>query len=147
MRGTGYRGAYGDHVGRNVSNTASPACRGLVQNIVHPKALVLSGKGVEVLLEKNVLGGYVGEDEVDLGSVACSASADDGPDDLQHGGNAGSAGNHAKVTHHIGSIDESTLGTTHPDCLTDGERGHVLADVAGGVRLDEEVEVAGLVVA
>lgn len=51
------------------------------------------------------------------------------------------------MAHHVGGVDESALGTPHADGLADGQRSHVLGDVAGRVRLDEQVEVAGLVVA
>jgi len=51
------------------------------------------------------------------------------------------------VPHHVRSVDESTLWTAHSDSLANSESGQVLGDVAGGVGLDEQVEVAGLVIA
>lgn len=50
------------------------------------------------------------------------------------------------MTDHVGRIDESTLGSLDTNSLSDGEAGHVLADVAGGVGLDQKVEIAGLVI-
>lgn len=47
---------------------------------------------------------------------------------------------------HVGSINEGTLGSLDTNSLSDGEAGHVLADVAGRVGLDQEVEVARLVI-
>lgn len=107
---------------------------------------VLGGKRVEVLLEEDILGRDVGKDEVDLGLVSGSAASDDGPDDLEHRGDSSATGDHAEVTDHVGSVDEGALGATDADGLADDERGHVLRDVALGVRLDQKVEVAGLVV-
>lgn len=110
-------------------------------------AVILSDESVEVLLEQNILGRDVGEDEVDLGLVASLAAADDGTDDLQHGGDASAAGNHTEVANHVGGVDEGALGATHADSLANLERRHVLGDVTGRVGLDEKVEEAGLVVA
>jgi hypothetical protein len=50
------------------------------------------------------------------------------------------------VADHVGGVDESALGTFDLDVVTDGEGGHVLGDIAGGVGLDEEVKEAGLMV-
>jgi hypothetical protein len=114
---------------------------------VDSETLVFAGEGVEVLLEKNVLGLDVGEDKVDLGAVTSGAATDDGTDDLEHGGDAGAAGNHAEVADHVGGVDKGALGAADADRLADAEGGHVFGDVAGRVRLDEQVEVARLVVA
>lgn len=141
------KATYSDHVGGDVANTTGPALRGLVQDVVHAEAAVLLGESIEVLLEENVLGRDVGEDEVDLGLVACGTATDDGADDLEHGGDTGTSGDHAKVTDHVRGVDEGTLGTLDLERLANLERGHVLGDVAGGVGLDQEVKVAGLVVA
>lgn len=51
------------------------------------------------------------------------------------------------MTDHVGSVDHSALGAADSDGLADDQRGHVFGDVAGGVGFDEQVEVAGLVVA
>ena len=139
--------SYGNHISGNITDTTLPVGRGLVEDVVNAETLVLGSERVEVLLEQNILGGDVGKDEVDLGLVASLAAADDGADNLQHGGDAGATGDHAKVTDHVGGVDEGALGAADLDGLSDSEAGQVLADVAGGVRLDQEVEVAGLVVA
>jgi len=146
-RNVDIRATYRDHIPRNKTNAASPFRGRLVQHVVHAEALVLGRERVQVLLEQDVLGRDVGEDEVDLGPVAGRTSADDGAHDLQHGRDAGAAGDHAKVADHVGLVHEGALGALEADGLADGEAGHVLADVAGGVRLDEQVEVARLVVA
>ena len=139
--------AYRDHVGGHVAHTAGPALGRVIQHVVYPKARVLLGQGVKVLLEKDVLLGDVGKDEVNLGLVAGGAAAYDSTHDLQHGGDASAAGDHAEVADHVGSVYEGALGPAEADGLTDDEGGHVTRDVALRVRLDEEVEVAGLVVA
>lgn len=145
--GSDEREPYRDHVSRNVTNAASPSSRGLVENVVHAESLVLLGERIEVLLEQNILGRDVGKDEIDLSLVAGGAAADDGADDLQHGRNTGTTSNHAKVTDHVGGIHEGALGAANTNRLADGERGHVLGDVTGRIGLDEEVDIAGLVVA
>lgn len=139
---------YLDHIGRDVANAAGPALGRVVEDVVDAEALVLGGERVQVLLEQDVLLRDVGEDEVDLGAVAGGlAAADDGLDDLQHGRDAGAAGDHAEVAHHVGGVGEGALGPAHADGLAGGERGEVPADVARRVRLDQQVEVAGLLVA
>lgn len=138
---------YRDHVGRHETNTTSPSLRRLVQHIVHTESLVLSRQRVQILLQQNILLGHVGEDQVHFGTVTCGAAPDDSLDNLQHGGDARATGNHTKVANHVGCVHESALGSADADGLADGERGKVLADVAGGVGLDEQVEVAGLLVA
>jgi hypothetical protein len=114
---------------------------------VDADAAIFLSDGVEVLLEKNVLGGDIGEDEIDLGVVASGAAADDGADNLQHGGDAGAAGDHAEVTDHVWGVDEGALGPADADGVANVQRGHVLGDVALRVGLDEQVKVARLVVA
>lgn len=114
---------------------------------MHPETLVLGRERIQILLEQNILRRDVGEDEVDLGPVTSCASTDDSADNLQHGSNTGATSNHSKVAHHVGLVHEGALGAPDADGLAHGEASHVLADVAGGVRLDEEVEVARLMVA
>lgn len=140
------RATYSDHLRGDVANAASPARRGLVQDIVNPETGILLGKRIEVLLEQDILGGDVGEDEVNLGLVTSGTATNDGTDDLQHGSDTSATSDHTKVTDHVGSVDESALGSLDAQSLANAEGSHVLGDVAGGVRLDEQVEVAGLVV-
>lgn len=139
--------AYSDHVGSDVANTSGPALGRLVKDVVNPEAAVLLGEGIEVLLEQDVLGGDVGEDEVHLSLVAGSTAADDGADNLEHGGDSSAASNHTEVTDHVGGVHEGALGALDAESLADLERGHVLGDIASGVGLDQKVKVARLVVA
>lgn len=114
---------------------------------MYPETRVLLCQRIEVLLEENVVLVHVSEDEVNLGDIPRRATADDSTNNLQHGGDAGAAGNHAKVADQVGPVYKSALGAPNADGLADGKGGHVLGNVAGGVRLDEQVEVAGLVIA
>lgn len=50
------------------------------------------------------------------------------------------------MSDHVGCVDHGSLGTLDLDCLSNDERRHVLRDITGRVGLDEEVEVAGLVI-
>lgn len=113
---------------------------------MHSEALVLARELVQVLLQEDVLGIDVGEDEVDLGAVAGLAAADDGAHDLEHGRYARAAGDHAEVADHVGRVDHCPFGAFDFDGLADDEGGHVLGDVARWVALNEQVEVAGDVV-
>lgn len=138
---------YRDHVSSDIADTACPVRRRLVQHIVYPETLILGRERVQVLLEQDILGCDVGKDEVDLGPITGRTSTDDSANNLQHGRDASAASNHAEVAHQVGLVDKGALGTLDADCLAHGEAGHVLADVASGVRLDEQVEIARLVVA
>lgn len=113
---------------------------------MNTESTVLLGQGVEVLPEKNILGSDVGKDQIHLGRVAGSTSANDSANDLEHGGDASASSNHAKVADHVRRIDESALGATNANCLADYERGHVLGDVALRIGLDQEVDESRLVV-
>ena len=138
--------AYLHHFSSNKAHATCPTVRGFIQHVVDAEAAVCGGKPVKVLSEENVLAGDVGKDEVHLGLVALGPAADDGADQLQHWGDSGAAGDHAEVTDHVWGVDKGALGASHLDGLPDGQRRHVLADVSRRVRLDEQVEVPGLVV-
>lgn len=110
------------------------------------EARVLPGERIEVLLEEDILLSDVGKDEINLSLVAGGTALDDGLHNLEHGRNASTARNHAEVAHHVGRVDEGTLGTPDPDGLPNVHARQVLGDIAGRVRLHEKIEVAGLVV-
>lgn len=141
------RKTYGNHISGDIADTTLPIRGGLVEDVVDAETLVLSGQSIEILLQQDILGGDVCEDEVNLGDVAGLAAADDGADNLEHWGDTGTAGDHTKVADHVGSVDEGALGAADLDGLADAETRQVLGDVSGRVGLDQEVEVAGLVVA
>lgn len=114
---------------------------------MHTEALVLSRKRIQILLEQDILLRDIGKDQVHLSAVTSLAAADDRLYHLQHGGNTRATGNHTKVPHHVGRVREGALGSAHTDGLPHGQRGEVLANVACGVGLDEQVEEARLLVA
>ena len=141
--------AYLDHVRSDKTDTTSPASRGVVEHIVHTEPIILLLELVQLLLEQDVLGVDVGKDQVHLGGVVTTVPgtvADDGLDDLQHGGDTSTTGDHTNVTAHVGGVDHGTLGTAHLHGVTDLQGGQVLGDVTLGVRLHEEVKVTGIFV-
>lgn len=142
-------GTYLDHVGGDKADTTSPALGRVVQNVVDVEALVLLGKLVQLLLEQNILSHDIGKDQVNLGGVVTTVAgtvADDGFNDLQHGGDTGTTSDHTNVAAHVGSVDHGTLGATDLHGIAKLQLGQVLGDVTLGVSLDQEVEVAGLIV-
>ena len=103
---------------------------------------VLGSERIEFVFEQDILGVDVGKDEIDLGLVACWSSAHNGLGDLQHGGDSGASGNHTKVSDHVGSVYHGALGASDLHFVADLEFGYIFGDVAGGVRLDDEVDMA-----
>jgi hypothetical protein len=105
------------------------------------------GDGIKIILQQNILRRDIGKDEVNLGLITASPAAHNSTNNLQHRRDTSPASDHAEVADHVGRVHKSTLGPAETDRLPDGQRGDVLRDVALRVGLDEEVEVAGLVVA
>lgn len=113
------------------------------------ESVILLDQLLELLVEEDILGVHVGEDQVDLGDVVAAVAgtvANDGPDDLQHGSDARTAGDHSDVTAHVGGVNHGTLGAAHLQGLAELQGRQVLGDVTLGVGLDEEIEVTGLIV-
>lgn len=83
-----------DQLGVDVSGGALPAIDGLVDDVGDLEAVGVGlGKGIELVLEDDVLRGNVGKDEVDLGLVGLVL--EETLDDLDHGRNTGSSSNQA----------------------------------------------------
>lgn len=144
-----HRRTYLDHVRRHESYTTGPALGRVVQDIVDAETIVLLGQLVELLLEQDIVGVDVGEDQVDLGGVVTTVAgtvANNSLDDLQHGGDTRATGDHTNVTAHIGSVHHGALGSAHLHGLADLQLAQVLGDVTLRVGLDEQVKVACLVV-
>lgn len=138
-----------DHLSGNESDTALPALRRVVQHVVNAEAIVLLGQLVQLVLQQDVLRVDVGEDQVHLGGVVAAVTgtvADDGLDDLQHGSDTRATSDHTNVSAHVGSVDHGALRSADLHGLSNLQAGQVLGDVALRVLLDEEVEVARLVV-
>jgi len=140
---------YLDHIGSHEADTTVPVLGRVVQDVVDAESIVFLSQFLQLLLEQNVLGVNVGENQINLGGVIAAVTgtvANDGLDDLEHGGDTSATGDHSDVAAHIGGVDHGTLRTAHLHSLADLELGQVLGDVALGVSLDQEVKVAGLVV-
>lgn len=143
------RVTYLDHVRGDEANPTGPALRGVVQDVVNIETLVLFDQLLQLLLEQNILGVDVGEDQVDLGGVVTTVAgtvADDSLDDLQHGSDTGTTSDHTNVAAHVGSVDHGTFGTTDLHGLANLQLGQVLGDVTLGVGLDQQVKVSGFMV-
>lgn len=135
--------SYLDHVRSHEADTASPALRRVVENVVDSEATVLTSHAVKFVLHKNVLGIDVGEDQINLSLVARSTTAENSLGNLVHGSNTGTTCNHGETADHVGLVSHGTLGTLDLDSVTDLHLRKMSADVAGRVALDENVEVAG----
>lgn len=133
-----------DHISSNKSNTTGPARRGVVENVMNSKVIMHHRKLVQILLQQDVLPVDIGKDQVNLGLVF--GVPEDGLDDLQHWGDAGSTSDHTESADEIRAVVEVTLGTLDADGLADLEAGDVLGDVTGRIRLDQEGELAFVVV-
>lgn len=101
---------------------------------------MFGGEVVQFLSEKNVIHVHVGINEREF--CAVGGVLERSSDDLEHGGYAGAAGNHADVTRERGGVLEEALGTTNPDLVAYFEEGDIAGDVAlfvglGGVREGE----------
>lgn len=136
--------AYLDDVCGDETDTSSPALGRVVEHVVDSEAGILASELVQVLPEEDVILVDVCEDQVDLGLVAGGAASHDSLGDLQHGSDTGATGDHAKAFNHVGSVDHGTLGTLDLHGVANVQSCEVTADVAGGVALDEQVEVSGV---
>lgn len=133
---------YLDHIRSNESNATVPVLRRVIQHIIDPEVGVVLSQTIEILLEQNIIRIHIGEDKVHLCPVAGLASPANGLDDLKHGRDTRSTRNHTNMSAHVGRIHHCALGSLDAHCLTDHEGRHVLADVAGGVGFDEDIEEA-----
>jgi hypothetical protein len=114
---------------------------------MNAESLVLFGQLIQIFLQQNIFRVDICEDQVNLGCIASGTSSNYSADNLQHGSNSSATSNHTEMSGHVGCVDHSSLGTLDLNCLSDNERGHMLRDITGGVGLDEEIEMSGLVVA
>jgi hypothetical protein len=135
-----------DHIGGDEANATVPTLRRVVQDIVYAELGVLGCERIEIVLEQDILGVDVREDEVDLGLIAGGAASVDCLHDLQHRCDAGAACDHTEVPDHVGCVDHCALGALDLHLVADLEVCDILRDVAGGVGLDQEIEEALVVV-
>lgn len=140
---------YLNHIGGHEADTAGPALGRVVENVVDAESIVLLLQLLELVLEQDVLGVDVGEDQVNLGGVVATVAgtvADDSLDNLQHGGNTSTTGDHTNVAAHVGGVDHGALGAADLHVVADLQFGEILGNVTLGVGLDEQIEVSSLIV-
>lgn len=116
------------------TNTTLPAWGRVVEDVEDLEAI---GMNVEehrkVIFQEDVFLIDVGVDEAE-GSLV-KGVLEGSTDDLDHGGDASTTGDHANVIGKVGGILEVTLGTFDADLVTDLESRKVTGDVAFFVRL------------
>ena len=133
--------ARGGHVFFNVllgdeADAAGPVLWGVVEDVVDGEAAgVLGGKVVELFFEEDVVQVDVGVDKGEHRVVG--RVLERGPDDLEHGRDAGAAGNHANVAREGGGVHKVALGAAHLDLVANVEQGDVAGDVALVVGLGD----------
>lgn len=140
---------YLNHIRSHEADTAGPALGRVVENVVDAESIVFLLQLLELVLEQDVLGVDVGEDQVNLGGVVATVAgtvADDSLDNLQHGGDTSTTGDHTNVAAHVGGVDHGALGAADLHVVADLQLGEILGDVTLGVGLDEQIEVSGLIV-
>ena len=141
------RWTYLNHLRRNKPHLSIPFLRRIIQNIMHPKALVLRCQLIQILPQQNILRAHIGEYQINLCDISTCPTSDNSPDDLQHGRDTRPASNHAESLHHVWSVDHGAFRAFDFNSLPDDQRGHVFRDVARRVGFYEQVEVPGDVVA
>lgn len=146
----------------NETNTACPAFRRVVQDVIHRETVgVVLSKEVELLLQQNILRVYICVYEAELCAILRVLQSR--ADNLKHGCNSSAAGNHTQVPGERGRICELTLGAFDAYFISDFEQRNVLRDVSlliGLVQrlrtraipvthythLNEQVEVSDIVI-
>ena len=113
----------------NKTYATSPTLRRIVEHIVDVETIRVGGsKGIKLLFEKDVLEINIGIDEGELRLVIrvlqCSV------DDLQHGRNTSTTGDHADLARQNWGIFEGTLRTTDANLIPNFEKREVAGDVA-----------------
>ena len=123
------------------ADTARPAGRGVVEDVVNLELLGVRGLEVlELLVQEDVGLVDVGVEERHGGLVL--RVPEDGTDDLDHWGNTGTSSNHAEVIDEVGGVLEVALGSLDAELVARVEGGDIARDVALFVGLDEELKVA-----
>lgn len=116
------------------ADAAGPVLWGVVEDVVDGEAVGISGSEVvELFFEENVVHVDVGIDEGEFCPV-CGVF-EGSPDDLEHGGDASTAGDHANVTGEGRGVLEGALWAANLDLVAYFEQGDVAGDVALFVRL------------
>ena len=110
------------------SGTTSPTSRGIVEHVEDREPGGVSGSQfIQFSLEQDILGVNVGVDEANLGLVR--RVLESSTDDLEHGSDSGSSGDHAKLARQVRGIDKFTLGTFDLELVPNVEEGYMAGDV------------------
>lgn len=109
---------------------------------MNANVLVLLSNLNKLLLHQDILFVDVREDKINLRLVASLAAANDSIDNLNHGRNTSATSDHTNVSAHVGRVNHRTLGSANLHLLSDSHLLQVLRDVTLRVRLDEQIEVA-----
>lgn len=96
------------------ANAAFPARRGVIKDEIDLEAVAMTPQQFfQVVLEKDIFLVDVGVDKTNSGFVGWVA--ENSANDLNHGGDTGTPGNHAEVAAEARGIDEVALGTFDTD--------------------------------
>lgn len=113
---------------RHKAAAALPTLWRLVEEVVDTEALrVILGDAVKLLAQQNVVLLDIGVDEIDARLVLLVL--DHGANDLEHGGDARAAGNHANMPAQVGAVAHLALGALDLHAVADLELADVLGDV------------------
>lgn len=100
------------------ANTAVPAGRGVVEDVEKFElGGVVVDKLTKIVLEKNILQVDIGIDEGD--GCFVSGVAKDGTNDLDHGSETGTTGDHADMVTHARGVDKVAFGALDADGVPD----------------------------
>ena len=99
---------------------------------------------IQLRFEQDVFKPDVGVDERDFGLVLWVLH--DGTNNLQHGGDASATSDHSEVRNESRLILKLAFGAPDADRLTKSEERKVAGDVALLVGLDEQLEVASVII-
>jgi hypothetical protein len=124
-----------DLILRHEANTARPASWRVVEHVENLEAVrMLRGEVVQLLFEENVLVVDIGIDKAQLRGV--HRVLEDGTDDLKHGCDASTTGNHANFASEAQFVVELALGTLDLNLVANLEQRNVTRDVTLLVSLD-----------
>lgn len=127
------------------ANAAFPARRGVIEDEEDLELAAMQPQELfKIVLEKDIFLVYVGVDEAD-GSFICRV-AEDSANNLNHGGNTGTTGNHAEVVAEARGVDKVALGAFDTDSVANLEAGKDTRNVTLLVSLDEKFEFSMVVV-
>lgn len=127
------------------SSVTTPSLGRVIEEVVDSESIrVVSSQSVQFILEQNVFLSDIGVDEIDLSLVLRVLQGSS--DDLKTRSESGTTSNHTNLVGQFRSVVHLTLGALDLDELANLELVNVLGDVSIGVRLDDQVEEASVIV-